>query len=340
MAEETNGVAWSLDSYFPEFNGPLMQAFKKMIEADLADLRRKAEALPPLSDEAADRWEEILLAWESLVGRLEHLASYVGCLEAAHGDNEAYGQEQAALTVLGAAFEKLEVDLMRGLRGVEDSGFESFTARENMKPVAYFVDRLRFRASLTMSRKEELLAADLGIDGISAWGRLYDRVTSRLEFDMVVKGRTERKPISQWRALMSNPDREVGKAAFEGGNRAWEGIADTCASAINAIAGTRLTLYRRRGVAPFPRSAPVSGRHGPGNPGGHVHGDFRKPEAGPGHSQEPNRDSSTVRGYGFSKGRPPCPWPTTPPTPGTRPFPWYPAPSAAPTLTSIPTSAR
>jgi oligoendopeptidase F len=61
-------------------------------------------------------------------------------------------------------------------------------------------------------------------------------------------GKVERKPISQWRALMSDVDREIGKAAFEGGNRAWQGIEDVCASALNAIAGTRLTLNKYRGI--------------------------------------------------------------------------------------------
>jgi oligoendopeptidase F len=58
-------------------------------------------------------------------------------------------------------------------------------------------------------------------------------------------------PISRWRSLMENPDRKVGRAAFEGGNRAWEGIQDVCAAALNAISGTRLTLCGRRGIGHF-----------------------------------------------------------------------------------------
>ena len=50
---------------------------------------------------------------------------------------------------------------------------------------------------------------------------------------------------------MDHPDRRVRKAAFEGGNAAWQTIEDAAAAALNAIAGTRLTLNRHRGVEHF-----------------------------------------------------------------------------------------
>ena len=103
-----------------------------------------------------------------------------------------------------------------------------------------------------MSTDREGLAADLGVDGISAWGRLYDTVSGKLEFDMTFPdGRTERLPISQRRSLMEQTDRDVRRAAFEGGNAAWSGVEDVAAAALNAISGTRLTLYRHRDIPHF-----------------------------------------------------------------------------------------
>ena len=64
-------------------------------------------------------------------------------------------------------------------------------------------------------------------------------------------GTQKRLPMSQRRSLLDNPDRQVRKAAFDGGNAAWQSIEDTAAGALNAIAGTRLTLNRHRGVDHF-----------------------------------------------------------------------------------------
>ncbi len=103
-----------------------------------------------------------------------------------------------------------------------------------------------------MTREEEKLAADLNLDGFHSWGRLYEILSSKLEFEMVYPdGKREMKPISQWRSLMSDVDRKVGKAAFEGGNKAWASVEDICAASLNAIAGTRLTLNKYRGIDHF-----------------------------------------------------------------------------------------
>ena len=57
--------------------------------------------------------------------------------------------------------------------------------------------------------------------------------------------------MSQRRSLTEDPDRAVRKAAFQGGNAAWQSVEDVAAAALNAIAGTRLTLNRHRGVDHF-----------------------------------------------------------------------------------------
>jgi oligoendopeptidase F len=103
-----------------------------------------------------------------------------------------------------------------------------------------------------MTREKENLASDLAVDGIQAWGRLYDTISGKLEFDMQFPdGSRERRPMSQRRSLLEHPDRRVRRAAFDGGNTAWKGIEDTAAAALNAISGTRLAVNRHRGVSHF-----------------------------------------------------------------------------------------
>ena len=85
-------------------------------------------------------------------------------------------------------------------------------------------------------------------------------------------GRRTRVPMSQRRSLMDDPDRRVRQAAFDGGNAAWQSVEDTAAAALNAIAGTRLTLNRHRGVDHFLDIALVSGRDQAQDPRRHVRG--------------------------------------------------------------------
>jgi oligoendopeptidase F len=247
MTEARIGVVWDLTTFFPEFKGPAMIEFRETLESDLKALTEEASRLDVLTNDTADEWEQLVLATEDLRARTSHLYSYVGCLSAAHAGNDEYAREEASLGLLGAKLDKLRVEVLRALKDVPDDVFEAFVEREELTPVAYSIRRSRQEAAHTMSPDEERLAADLGVDGIHAWGRLYDKITGTLEWDMVhPNGKRERLPISQWRALMSDVDRETGRAAFEGGNRSWAQIEDVCAACLNAISGTRLTLNERR----------------------------------------------------------------------------------------------
>ena len=245
-------MTWDLTSYFPEFNGAEMLQFKEALRRDVETLKQSAAALAPLQDANSDAWEGILLRHEDLLRRMSHLGSYVGCLASADARNEAYLKEEAALARLRAEIAKVKIELLRAVKNSGDSIFASFTARPSLAGAQNYLNRLREEARRAMVPDKEVLATDLGVDGIQAWGRLYDTMASKLEFDIVYPdGRRERLPMSQRRSLMDHPDRRVRKAAFDGGNAAWQTMEDAAAAALNAIAGTRLTLNRHRGVEHF-----------------------------------------------------------------------------------------
>jgi len=245
-------MTWDLTSYFPEFNGTAMLQFKEALSADIAALQKAAIELPALDGESCPAWEDILLRLEDISRRMSHLGSYIGCLASSDARNEAYLNEEAELTRCRAEIAKVRIELLRAFKECGDADFAALSRKPALAGAENYLNRLREEARRAMSAEKEVLATELGIDGIQAWGRLYDIVSAKLEFDMVFPdGRREKTPMSQRRSLMDHPDRRVRQAAFAGGNRAWQTIEDTAAAALNAIAGTRLTLNRHRGVDHF-----------------------------------------------------------------------------------------
>ncbi|MGZ8454023.1 MAG: M3 family oligoendopeptidase [Candidatus Binatia bacterium] len=245
-------MTWDLTSYFAEFNGAEMVQFKTAIRADVAALQQSAAGFPALTAQSANDWEDILLRNEDLSRRMSHLGSYIGCLASSDARNEGYQKEEAELSRTRAELAKVRIELLRACKSADDKVFAAFCARPALAGAHNYLNRLREEARRAMTSEKEILATDLGIDGIQAWGRLYDRVSAKLEFAMVYPdGKRARLPMSQRRSLMDDPDRRVRQAAFEGGNAAWQSVEDTAAAALNAIAGTRLTLNRHRGVDHF-----------------------------------------------------------------------------------------
>ncbi|MDG2308459.1 MAG: M3 family oligoendopeptidase [Candidatus Binatia bacterium] len=243
---------WDMTPYFASFGGAEYTAFRDHLAIDVDTLQSdvgRADAISPATHEA---WTEILERLEDVFARHRHLGSYLGCLGAADARDDNVKRATAALAASRAELEKIFVRLRAVFRDTADADFDALLETERLTPIAHFLGRTRDRARFSMDADLETLAADLDVTGLSAWGRLYDQVSGTLEFDLEVPGRpTERLPVSRARSLLGNGDPDVRRAALRGANTAWESVSSTTAACLNAISGTRLTLYRRRGIEHF-----------------------------------------------------------------------------------------
>lgn len=244
---------WDMTPYFPEFDGEVYRAFRAQLDADTAALRAEiGDAPEPLVAESLPRWVDRLVRLEELSVRSSHLGSYLGCLAAADSRDEAIARETASAVAAKVELDKCFTVVREVLRNADDAGFASLLAAPELAGAGYSLTRLRHDATLRMASELEMLASELDVDGMSAWGRLYDKVSGTLGFDLEVPGRpSERRFVAETRGLLESPDAAVRRAALEGSNRAWERMADVAAACLNGIAGARHTLYARRGVAHF-----------------------------------------------------------------------------------------
>jgi oligoendopeptidase F len=243
---------WDLTSYFPSLDGPEYREFKIILIRDLGDRLKAITQLSSLNSSNVQTWSEQVNAYEELVARIGHLSSYLGNICAADAANEIGKRESAELSTHYATLTKIRSELLRGAASANENDWQAFLVEPSLQGAAFTLNRMRAEAGHRMSGPEEALAADLGVDGINAWGRLYDNLTGQLNFEMKwPDGRSEMIPMAQRRALMAHTDRAVRAAAFKQGNLVWEAHGETFAAALNAIAGTRHTLYGRRGQPSF-----------------------------------------------------------------------------------------
>lgn len=249
-------TTWILDGYFPEFQGAAYDAHLEKLQQGLERMDARARELETIREDNVQQWAELFVLDEELMALFSHLASYVGCLAAADAGNEAYRAEQARIASLGATFTKAFAPVVAALRAVEDEPFSRLLARAELAGAEHALRRLRTEAAWSLDPAQEILAADLSVDGLQGWGRLYDDLGGRLTFPMpghmIGKGDAEEQvPMAQKRALLEDNDPEVRALALERSNKAWESVEHVAAAALNAIAGTRLTLYKHRGIEDF-----------------------------------------------------------------------------------------
>ena len=239
---------WSLESWFSAFAAPDYIAFKAELVRDVDALRDRAAKLCSEVQEIA----QVIVDFEALSDRLGHLSAYLGCLSADDASNEAVKSDEAWISTLEAESAKLSASLRGALAALDETSFEQVLLTPALTGAEHAVKRMREEGRHQMTPELEALAADLNVNGLHAWGRLYDTLTGKMVFPMTFPdGHTESVPMARRRALMSEPDRRLREAAFHAGQKPWLDHADTLAAGLNGIAGTRLNLYKRRGIPHF-----------------------------------------------------------------------------------------
>ncbi len=242
-------LTWDLDSLLPH---PDTDEFKNRLRSfreDLQELAAQSSKLTAINGQAehvAD-WVRFLKEYESLSARAKDLSSFIGCHSAADAENKLFQRIEAQLSALQPLQELIDTNIEFALKEAAEEELSAFIVADSyLAEIEFYLRDRRRHAEVRLPKEQEMLSADLGVDGIQAWGRLYDRISGELRVRVMERGEIVEKSAGQ--VQFDSPQRSVRENNFYAANKAWNQIADTCADALNHIAGTRLTLYRRLGI--------------------------------------------------------------------------------------------
>ncbi len=265
---------WDLTPLFPTVEGPDLAAAEAALTDALAalgelfdrhDVRGTRAAGDPDDGSAAeagaggdadagvhapargfDTFDGVLAATNDVLERFSRLEAFAyGHVSTDSGDEAAQALLSRLATVqAGIAVLRTRFDAWLGTIDLDALIAASAPAADHAWPLR----KAARRSAHQMTEPEESLAAELGITGSTAWGRLYEDVTAGITGTVEhPDGRTETLPIFAVRGLATHPDAGVRQAAFRAELAAWQAHAVPIAAALNAIKGETLALGTRRG---------------------------------------------------------------------------------------------
>lgn len=244
METTIQGPGWELDSEYASTTDP-------ELEADLAKATALFDAIEALNpglegDDRVSCAQQVFKLRDQLSVLLQNPSAYANCLLSVNGrDAEALtlqGRLQAYQKRLGDVTEPLSqfCDL------ASDEDIAAFLADPEVAAAEFVVNHSRARRHELLSLKEEGLVNGLSQDGIHAWGRLYSQLSGTLECEVLVGNEQQQMGIAQAAGLMQSPDDDLRRNAWTAINGAWQQHEESCTAGINAIAGWRLELCRKR----------------------------------------------------------------------------------------------
>lgn len=238
-----NAPRWDLEALFPGgLGGEAFANEATGLEARAEELVTRAEALGAPTD--PEPWVQWMLEAQELSTRTHTLSTFVHCLASADTFDEAAERAAARVGALWNRISRAWVPVQDGIAFGDGEAIGALIARPELEEMRPMLERSREQAGLLLPRGEQALATELARDGIQAWGRVYDRLSGRLQIELG----GETLSATQVMNLFGSTDAALRTRAHEAWGQAWEGVYDDCARALTHITGTRQVLNDRRGV--------------------------------------------------------------------------------------------
>lgn len=256
------GESWDLASEYPNAEAPQIEEDLATIARLFGEVERQNAVLRPFvaatapARSAAERssaenaplaqaraaFELLEQAWRLL----RDLDTYADCSLSVDSQDAPAQRLLGKLQAVRKRFAEAEAPLRQFLELAPEEVVDAYLADARVAASDFEVRHARKRRHERLPLEQETLVAALGQDGIHAWGRLYDQLSGALTCTVEVEGQQRRMGLAAAGALMLTTDDAQRERAWRAVNTAWEEHSETCAAAINAIAGWRLEMCRRR----------------------------------------------------------------------------------------------
>ncbi len=251
------GVRWDLASEYPAPDSAEIEEDLARLTSLLDEVERLNAALVPLLATAGalsvgaaqggiEAARRVFALSEEAAPLLRDPGVYANCRLSVDSGDEGAQALRGRLQSYRKRFAELAEPLAQFLDRAPDVVVEAWLADEATAPARFSVEHSRKRRHELLGIEEETLAAALAEDGIHAWGRLYDQLSGTLTCEVMLGNEARTVGLAEASGLMLKPDDALRENAWRAVNGAWEEHAESCAAAINAIAGWRLEMCRRR----------------------------------------------------------------------------------------------
>ncbi len=203
-------------------------------------LESGTERLAPLAGDLIERFNDLSdLAWT--------INAYISSFVTTDSFNKTAKRLESEFDSTAVRLQQLNVQASAWIGRIAPLLPEIIAREPRAQAHTFFLEETARQSKYLMSEAEEALAAELMLDGATAWSKLQGTVTSQLTWEFELDGKVENLPMPALINLRSHPDESVRRRAYETEFAAWDTVREPLSAALNGIKGTVNTLNRRRG---------------------------------------------------------------------------------------------
>ncbi len=246
-------AVWDNTNVYLDFSDPAIASHEQFVDLVTAELNRRSpyykNVLVELENQKSDSLftniEEIVSLYRKYLDAFIHVSTihnYSSTAISINTKNEVAKNLQDRIN-------KRIVELSNAIKPIHLAIVKApiefvnqFLNDPRVSELKFSLSKERFFADHLLSVEGETLMSSLSIDGLQAWGKLYDSISGSLK----VEFNGEFIGLAKANNFYTHPERENREKAFRGINKAWKEQEVSANAILNSINGWRNENYKLR----------------------------------------------------------------------------------------------
>jgi len=216
---------WELGGLLPAAGTPAMEERIAAMEGRLVAFEGRRDDL--VADMASEAFSAMLSLYEALYADVSALGAYSYLWFSEDTANQECLAFRARINQLVADLENRTLFFTLWWRQLDDPAADRLLAVAG--DVRYFLESLRLFKPYTLSEPEERIINIKNVNGIDRVLTIYDMITNRLEFHLMVDGEEQTLTRGQLMAYASDPSAKMRAAAYQELHRVYSERSDVLA---------------------------------------------------------------------------------------------------------------
>ena len=190
--------------------------------------------------------QQVSILYESTSILISNVSVYANCLASVEGKNDSAKKMLSKVQELFSKLEQASNPQKIFLSLISEEFIQLYLDHEETKHQKFNIYNQRSQKDYLLSLPEENLSTALSVTGFTAWGNLYESISSNIVCEVKIDHENEKMGIAKATSLLQSHDEKIRYSAYQAINEGWSQHSETCASALNAISGWRLEQNLRR----------------------------------------------------------------------------------------------
>lgn len=236
---------WDLDIEYAGLDAAELQADRLHVETLISELEELARGLKG-EHVLADAKKMAILQKQAEI-LFFNLMSFANLKRSTDLKNRGARELLDGLKKLGVRFSQALQPLEQFLLRTPEHIFQEFLQTPELQDSQFYYQHLRSQHQRLLPLAQENLLSGLELDGFQAWSNLYTNLSGSVDYVLENEdGTRDTVGVARLLSLLGNRSETMRRRAYEGLAEVFTTHQEACAAILNAMAGWRLELCRRR----------------------------------------------------------------------------------------------